>query len=154
MESCPNLCVRSPWTSTHLTAPSMWSPCLISPRFPVVSLQLTKKAFPQFWSGRTLAEILYLCLCAGLMTCRNNTAFLHSSVLTNIGDTRITQKTFSSKCPWVWAHSPFSVLWPHTELLRSSCSQIIPDADRPRIQCSVLYGACLCWPFPILFLAF
>lgn len=94
MESCPNLCVRSPWTCSHLTALSMWSPCLISPRFPVVSLQLTKKASPQLWSGRTLAEILLFCLRAGLMTCRNNTAFLHSSVLTNIGDTRITQKPF------------------------------------------------------------
>lgn len=52
--------------------------------------------------------------------------------------------------------STFSLFsaWPHMELLRSSCSQIIPDADRPWIQCSVLYGACLCWPFTIRFLAF
>lgn len=124
------------------------------PQFPSGVSAVDKIGFSPVLEQQNLGGDVLFPLCAGLMTCRNNTAFLHSSALTNIADTWITQKPFLQQMSLgLNTFSLFSA-WPHMELLRSSCSQIIPDADRPWIQCSVLYWVCLCWPFPIHFLAF
>ena len=74
--------------------------------------------------------------------------------LTNIRDSQITQKLFLQQTSLVLNTFLLSRACSHMELLRNSCSQIIPDADRPSIQRCCLYWACLCWPFPLPVIAF